>query len=354
MKIKRLLAFVLCFVLVVLLCSMTVFAKQTNEEVNKVKFSFTTTSQDGLWEYNIENNAGIISEYYGKEKNITLPAKIDNVEMQGVYAIDNNYVESIFIPSNYTSFSASCFSNLKKLKKVEFAQDYSPFQVKRFDDALFQNCPKLEKVILPNDMECGSHYNQALDEYISGGALPNDLFYNCKSLKEVTFPDNLTQVGSGTFEGCTSIEKIVVPEGVLAIDVGAFKDTPSLKTLVLPDSIEAKGLNGALGYMSSTTTIVCGEDSGAAKKIETLQKSDPDLYQFSVVNMTPTKVEGDINNDGRFNIKDATHLQKYLVGLVGAESVNNYVLDFNKDKKININDATMMQYNIARISFEDN
>lgn len=351
MKIKRLLVFVLCFVLFVSIFSITAFAVKTDKIINQYKDASTLTSKDGLWEYSVR---GTIFAYYGHEPNISLPSIIDEQQITAVWSIDNNNVESIYVPSNYTTLFTSCFSNLKKLKKVEFAQDYSPFQVKRFDDALFQNCPKLEKVILPNDMECGSHYNQDLDEYISGGALPNDLFYNCKSLKEVTFPDNLTEIGSKAFEGCTSIERIVIPEGVLAIDVGAFKDTPSLKTLVLPDSIEAKGLNGALGYMSSTTTIVCGKDSGTAKKIETLQKSAPDLYQFSVVNMTPTKVEGDINNDGRFNIKDATHLQKYLVGLVGAESVNNYVLDFNKDKKININDVTMMQYNIARISFEDN
>lgn len=348
---------VLCILMVLALAVFTfpvINAAKLDIEKSRWHRDDTITSKDGLWEYSKYESVPALYEYYGEEKNIVLPTEIDGQQISGVCYIENNNVESIYIPSNYTFFAASCFSNLKKLKKVEFAQDYSPFQVKRFDDALFQNCPKLEKVILPNDMECGSHYNQDLDKYISGGTLPNDLFYNCKSLKEVTFPDNLTEIGSKAFEGCTSIERIVIPEGVLTIDVNAFKNTPSLKTLVLPDSIGEGGLNGAFNDVNSTTTVVCSADSVAAKEIEDCKKSAPNLYQFSVVNMTPTKVEGDINNDGRFNIKDATHLQKYLVGLVGAESVNNYVLDFNKDKKININDATMMQYNIARISFEDN
>lgn len=307
----------------------------------------TITSKDGLWEYSKYESVPALYEYYGEEKNIVLPTEIDGQQISGVCYIENNNVESIYIPSNYTFFAASCFSNLKKLKKVEFAQDYSPFQVKRFDDALFQNCPKLEKVILPNDMECGSHYNQDLDEYISGGALPNDLFYNCKSLKEVTFPDNLTQIGCKAFEGCTSIERIVIPEGVLTIDVNAFKNTPSLKTLVLPDSIGKGGLNGAFNDVSPSTTVVCGENSVAAKKIADCKKSDPDLYQFSVVFSTPSDVKGDINRDKKFDINDVTWMQKYLVKDLDILCVNEPKLDFNNDGKQNILDCTLMQKALA-------
>jgi hypothetical protein len=346
MKINRLLAFVLCFVLFVSLCPVSSIAVTTDEVKSGYKSNNSITSQDGLWEY----KKGAIYEYYGKEKNITLPTEIDGQPMNAVCFIENNNVESIYIPSNYTTFIAGCFCGLQNLKTVEFAQDYSPFQVKRFDDALFLDCPKLEKVVLPNDMECGSHYNQALDEYISGGALPNDLFYNCKSLKEVTFPDNLTQVGSGTFEGCTSIEKIVVPDGVLAIGVGAFKDTPSLKTLVLPDSIGKGGLNGAFNGVNKDLNVVCSPGSRADSKIEYLNKWSPEDYSIASISSTPSDVKGDINRDKKFNINDVTHFQKYIAKDLDILCVNEPMLDFNGDGKINIIDATAMQKALAKIN----
>lgn len=326
-------------------------AAKLDDEQSAFHNNNTTTSKDGLWEY--QNN--YISEYYGDEENITLPVMIDGHVMNGIGRIDNNKVKHITVPQNYVNVYSCAFSEMQELRSVTFSQNYSDTrQMSRFDALVFAHCPKLEKVVLPNRMVESSLWNQDLGKKIFGGRLPDSTFLDCPNLKDVTFPEGLVQIESEAFKGCTSIEKLVVPEGVLTVSVGAFADTPSLKTLVLPDSIEEGGLNGAFNDVSPSTTVVCGENSVAAKEIEERKQSSPSLYQFPVVNMTPTKVEGDVNNDGRFNIKDVTHLQKYLVGLVGAESVNNYVLDFNKDKKINIKDATMMQYNIARISFEDN
>ena len=66
---------------------------------------------------------------------------------------------------------------------------------------------------------------------------------------------------------------------------------------------------------------------------------------------------GDMNNDGKLNIRDTTYLQKGLAGLVEMPKVTfdfedfmNYdVTDFNGDGELNIQDATAIQKYIAKI-----
>ncbi len=333
---------VLLAVFLLLTASLTVSAQTTSKKLSKTP---TITSKNGLWKY--EGN--ILAGYCGKEESITLPKKVDGIEMYGIGSIGNNNVKHINIPINYTRVFAFAFGELQELRSVTFSQEYSDdYKMTRFDDAAFADCPKLEKVVLPNRMVESTFYDGDLKEKIYGGVLPSESFRNCPSLMDVTFPERLIKVGSSAFRGCTSIEKIVIPDGVEVIAVNAFKDTPSLKTLVLPDSIEEGGLNGAFNGVSSSTTVVCSSDGAAAKEIEARKQSSPSLYQFSVVSSTNSTVDGDINKDEKFNIKDVTHLQKYLALVVTEETVNTDKIDFNGDGNVNIIDCTLMQKALAK------
>ncbi len=52
---------------------------------------------------------------------------------------------------------------------------------------------------------------------------------------------------------------------------------------------------------------------------------------------------GDSNLDGTISIKDATEIQKYIVGLTDLTYVQEFVSDINGDIEINISDATDIQ-----------
>ena len=58
---------------------------------------------------------------------------------------------------------------------------------------------------------------------------------------------------------------------------------------------------------------------------------------------------GDVNADDAFNIKDATHIQKYLAQIEGY-SCNKTFADFNKDSTVDIKDVTAIQKHIAGIA----
>ncbi|MBQ7385535.1 MAG: RICIN domain-containing protein [Ruminococcus sp.] len=60
-------------------------------------------------------------------------------------------------------------------------------------------------------------------------------------------------------------------------------------------------------------------------------------------------MRGDVNNDGKLNIRDATLIQKYIAKMVTASDINLLAADFNLDSRINIKDATNIQKTIAGI-----
>ncbi len=62
---------------------------------------------------------------------------------------------------------------------------------------------------------------------------------------------------------------------------------------------------------------------------------------------TPLFTLGDVNRDGKVNIRDATAIQKYLAKLVKAEDIDLLAADFTQDSRINIKDATGIQKKIA-------
>ncbi len=58
---------------------------------------------------------------------------------------------------------------------------------------------------------------------------------------------------------------------------------------------------------------------------------------------------GDVNNDGKLNIKDATNIQKYVAKLWMFDKVSLYLADINEDGVVNVKDATHIQKKIANL-----
>ncbi|MBR3987684.1 MAG: hypothetical protein IKK10_00070 [Clostridia bacterium] len=66
--------------------------------------------------------------------------------------------------------------------------------------------------------------------------------------------------------------------------------------------------------------------------------------------LTPDEFEiGDVNADGKVNIKDATAIQKYAAKLIELDKKAQIRADYNNDAKINVKDATQIQKKIANL-----
>ena len=76
-----------------------------------------------------------------------------------------------------------------------------------------------------------------------------------------------------------------------------------------------------------------------------------DFSNFNI-NATPPKKPaqiGDVNLDGKVDVKDATALQRYLAEIASLTDKQLAVADANGDGKINVSDVTAIQRYVAEV-----
>lgn len=121
---------------------------------------------------------------------------------------------------------------------------------------VFQNCTKLETIILPPNAKINSQ----------GDSIT---FKDCVNLKNITL-NNVTTDYDSVFVGCTSLERIEFPEGTISISnfhtinrPGCFNQCTSLKSIKIPSTLKYLGNisedNGYDSYISpafSNTNLI--------------------------------------------------------------------------------------------------
>ena len=69
------------------------------------------------------------------------------------------------------------------------------------------------------------------------GAVCNNAFYDCVSLKSVTLGDKVTSLGNDAFRGCTSLQEIVIPNSVKWVGTYCFYGCTVMKSAVIGDGL---------------------------------------------------------------------------------------------------------------------
>lgn len=62
-------------------------------------------------------------------------------------------------------------------------------------------------------------------------------FCFCKSLKSITIPDTVSEIGFSVFDGCSSLTNVTIGNSVKKIGDSAFRDCVSLVNINIPDSV---------------------------------------------------------------------------------------------------------------------
>ena len=83
------------------------------------------------------------------------------------------------------------------------------------------------------------------------------------------------------------------------------------------------------------------------------QYSITNLFSLLQINI-PTVLLGDVNGDGKINLKDSTYIRLYVVGDVTLTEKQLQRADVNKDGVVDLKDSTMIKYFVLGLisSFE--
>lgn len=160
-------------------------------------------------------------------------------------------LDSVFLGGSWHNISEREFVGCSELTYISLHSD-----IYSIGAYAFQNCPKFSQFVDGGYYEQGYDYMEKLleiGEYAFSGTamrnftfsdsltcIPNRLFYNCPSLKNVYFPDNciIEEIGVGAFMNCTALESITIPTSIKTINDISFAGCSSLKTYKILDGKE--------------------------------------------------------------------------------------------------------------------
>lgn len=195
--------------------------------------------------------------------NIIIPNDVADIGDCAFYGCSS--LTSITIPGSVTDIGGHSFYNCSSMKSVLFDDES---QLQNIGQYAFYNCTTLYDVTLPNCVESIGQYAFCgcanLESVLIGDGitiLEAAVFYNCSSLKNVSFGDNsqLITIDGSSFWGCSALCEITLPNSVTSIGQYAFSNCQSLTEIEIPDSVQTVGnaiLHGCSGLTSITVPFI--------------------------------------------------------------------------------------------------
>lgn len=269
------------------------------------------------------DNAYSVTGYSGSEGEVYIPETLYNREIKRVSEkafYKNSVVNSLFMHDNMTVVNKWAFRNCPNLSRVYFSKGLAVLW-----DFAFAQDAKLKYALLRNT-NLRSVYQSC--------------FYNDVSLKYISLPDTLETIGPSAFSK-TALETVVIPKSVTLIDSRAFSDNENLLSIYIPSSVEKIG--GDVFENSDNVTVYVSADSA----VEKYCKENSVKYQVIDESEFPSEIIGDVDNNRKLDVRDATLIMKKVAKLNSVFFSQN--CDYNSDCELNIIDATIIMRDIAGI-----
>ena len=187
----------------------------------------TSTSTSDL-EYTIDDvtNTITITGINSNKNHIVIPEMIDGYKVTSIsdYAFkDNENVLSIQLPNTISHIGKGAFYNCNKLAFVWGLEKCN--RLTKIEDEVFYNCKRLKQIKLPNNIT----------------SIGNSAFESCHKLKKLQLPDSVSYIGKKAFDNCQSIIEFDIPQGVTKIEEKTFFSCLAMKSIELPEGITIIG-----------------------------------------------------------------------------------------------------------------
>ena len=156
----------------------------------------------------------------------------------------NGTLTSVTIGRAVSEIGESAFASCYNLKTVTFAEDS---QITSLPFGAFQYCNSLTSVTLPSTLKTIGEWTFGFCHGLTEIMIPKSVeelvgctFYNCTSLRSVTFESGigLKRIGYGCFFYCPKLKEMILPEGLTRIEGEAFYDCSALEYVSLPSTLE--------------------------------------------------------------------------------------------------------------------
>ncbi len=187
---------------------------------------------------------GILNCYLGKGGDVEIP---DGVIEVAPHAFEDAQIKSVIVPGSVKRIGKYAFCNCSKLVKITFSEG-----LEEIDDYAFMGT-EIEELVFPDGLvRIGNHafephFRNSIHKLSFGNGLAfiGDYafgeFGTEISMKELSFPDSLIEIGDNAFSKCEQLEKLCLGSGIKKIGSHNFEKCEKLTTLVLPEGLRSIG-----------------------------------------------------------------------------------------------------------------
>lgn len=191
-------------------------------------------------------------------KHIIIPDEIDDIPV--VLIVNDAFrdcpkLETVVISDNVNCIGRRAFQNDKKLKSVKLSKN-----IRKICSDTFNGCTSLEDIVLGDmlsTIESRAFYKCRNLKNIS---LPHNLthigeqaFYQCENITKIIIPINIREIYEYTFFGCSSLERVDLPLFLNTIGPYAFSDCSELQEITIPHNV--KKIEGSFKWCTSLKKI---------------------------------------------------------------------------------------------------
>ena len=241
----------------------TIILPETLTTIKNSAFAMCANLQEINMPKNVHTLGRWMFEGCSSLEEVTIPQGVSELPASAFYGAG---IKRITIPSSVTSLGADLLRECTNLESAEILAN-----VAVLPNNFFMASPKLHSVKLSTTIHTlngNAFCNTGLTEYtipshitsIKEGAfcentklhtivLPAgvqtawNVFLDCKSLKNVTIPEGVTELGAEMFRGCIALESIELPSTITSIHDRAFQGCSAL-ILIICKATTAPTLSG--------------------------------------------------------------------------------------------------------------
>ncbi len=253
----KVLSVILCLAMILSLPLLLASCTTGNGQTDDSQGGSNETDQptDGQLEYAL-NESG--DAYYvasvgtaGNQKHIVIDATYNGLPVIGIgceaFAWSKG-IEHITVPEGVTYIEDEAFSGCSSMKTLDL-----PSSITSIGEAAFAGCN-----ITVTEYENGRYIGNDSNKYVclvgvidptvptftvANGTkvIYSELFQYNKALTAISIPQDLTDLGTATFEGCTNLTDITIPASLLSVKDSTFKDCAGITSIALPEGLTSIG-----------------------------------------------------------------------------------------------------------------
>ena len=201
-------------------------------------------AQKSDFNYRVQNNRIVITQYLGTNEKIIIPETIDNLPVFAVTAkaFSDSNITYIKLPSTLGTLASNAFNECDSLLRIDIA-DANPYYC------------SVDGVVYSKDRTTLKAFpaGRSGDFTIPNGVttVANFAFYRCYQLENVNMYNTVTSIGERAFSFCWNLRSVRFSDNLETIGALAFSHCDDLTELRLPKSIKSIGSDAFLGKINS-------------------------------------------------------------------------------------------------------